>query len=966
MAKVTIRDVAKESGVSISLVSFVMNNSGPRANGKKYAVNADTSRRIREVAERLGYRPSKAAASLRSGRIYTIGVVVSDIANRFFADIARHIEKTAHDSNYTVLFGSSDENAEKLDNVVDTFINNGVEGMIIAPCASSCHAIRRAVNANIPIVLLDRNIVEDLEVSRVMLDNDLAGRMAVEHLYEGGYRKIEMISYTLGISSLTEREQGYKAAMSERGLSQNVKVHYTTYGNVRDEVRRMTADAVARGVEALILPTNTLSVYCLEAISDLDIKVPKTLAVLCFDDSEVYDILRPTITHITQSTRDLGVQSFAQLENLIEEKSNNRNIILRPELIIGGSTASTCTNRMMCKKEEATIADMTPINSLLLCGSTFADTGGWTIDQQFVELMGSTYLLAHGLGHPVSDAVTQMKIPTTGDYHIFVRTKNWTALWTDYDSPGLFSLIIDGVEYNTHYGIGAIPGSNEWYWQRGETIHLEKGQHIVALHDLTGFEGRCDSILFSQIDMQLDSSVKTIYKLRHNLLRLPGKPNDKGVFDLVVVGGGVAGMCAALSAARLGLKVALIQDRIVLGGNNSSEVRVGLGGRINIGEYPSLGYLLNEFGPSKKGNARPAFTYEDEKKMEIIRHEKRIKLFIGYRVDEVIKNDNRILESVLATEIKTYQRIRVHGRLFTDCTGDAVLGVLAGAEWRMGREASSTFGEPSAPKMADNLTMGASVQWYAEEKETPQTFPDIKWGLSIDERSVQKVHRGQWYWEVGMRDDQIMDAERIRDYGMYVAYSNWAYLKNRSSVRKDYKNSQIEWLSYIAGKRESRRIMGEFVLCEKDLTNFVKYPDGTVSTSWYIDQHVPDPENSRLFPKQEYLSCGLLTPLNFYPIPYRCFYSKDLDNLFMAGRNISVSHIALGTVRVMRTTAMMGEVVGMAAAICIRNNATPHEVYASHFEDLKTLMHKGVGRTDVPYMQIYTLIDTTAARSEDC
>ena len=173
-------------------------------------------------------------------------------------------------------------------------------------------------------------------------------------------------------------------------------------------------------------------------------------------------------------------------------------------------------------------------------------------------------------------------------------------------------------------------------------------------------------------------------------------------------------------------------------------------------------------------------------------------------------------------------------------------------------------------------------------------------------------------------------------------------------------------MAYIAGKRESRRLLGEFVLREQDLKSGTVYPDASVSTSWYIDQHYPDPENGKLFPGMEYLSCGHLDPLGFYPIPYRCFCSKDISNMFMAGRNISVTHIALGTVRVMRTTAMMGEVVGMAASICRRHGILPREVYSDRLEELKELMRKGVGRTDVPYMQVYTLIDTTAERSEEC
>lgn len=284
----------------------------------------------------------------------------------------------------------------------------------------------------------------------------------------------------------------------------------------------------------------------------------------------------------------------------------------------------------------------------------------------------------------------------------------------------------------------------------------------------------------------------------------------------------------------------------------------------------------------------------------------------------------------------------------------------------MGRDPKSRYGEPSAPEVEDGITLGASVQWYSVEDECPVTFPEIGWGLPVDERNVQVVRRGQWYWEVGMNDDQIEEAERIRDYGMYVAYSNWSYLKNSERYREEYANARLEWVSFIAGKRESRRLVGDYVLSEQDLKNFIIYEDGTVSTSWYIDNHEPDPENSKLFPGKEYLSRGQLTPLGFYPIPFRCFCSKDIDNMMMAGRNISVSHIALGTVRVMRTTAMMGEVVGLAASLCCKENMLPREIYQTGFNKLKHLMAKGAGNTNMPYLQVYTLIDTTAARSEDC
>lgn len=600
-------------------------------------------------------------------------------------------------------------------------------------------------------------------------------------------------------------------------------------------------------------------------------------------------------------------------------------------------------------------------NSVYVAASTFEDKGGWIADPQFMEQMGSSYLIAHGLGQPVSDARTRFTVPQDGTYNLFVRTRNWTAYWSDKPTPGVFRIRIDDRQAEPLFG----DGESEWHWQAGGSVFLTKGTHLLTLHDTTGFDGRCDAILLTVTDHRPDDSLETLFALRSRLMQLPAGPEDKGTFGLVVAGGGVAGMCAAIAAARRGVRVALVQDRKVLGGNNSSEVRVGLGGRLNIGNYPSLGYLLNEFGPATKGNARPAEVYEDEKKLNAVLAEENITLFLGYKVTRVNKSGPRTISSIVATQVDDYKTIEIKGRLFADCTGDGALGVLAGAEWRMGRDPKSLYDEPSAPETADDITLGASVQWYCLEAGRPVPFPDIDWGLPISEETVQKVRRGQWYWEVGMTEDQMAQAERIRDYGMYVAYSNWAYIKNHASFRDEYANSYLGWMAHVAGKRESRRLMGEFVLREQDLTDFVIYPDGCVSTSWYIDNHEPDPENSKHF-REPFLSRGCLRPLDFYPIPYRCFYSKDLDNLFMAGRNISVSHIALGTTRVMRTTAMMGEVVGLAASVCQKEGLLPRDIYEKAFDKLRELMNRGAGRTDVPYLQVYTLIDTTAARSEEC
>ncbi|MBQ2417694.1 MAG: FAD-dependent oxidoreductase [Alistipes sp.] len=600
-------------------------------------------------------------------------------------------------------------------------------------------------------------------------------------------------------------------------------------------------------------------------------------------------------------------------------------------------------------------------NSVMVLATTFDDKGDWTVEQQFVLQMGSSYLLAHGIGTPLAkDAVTKVTVPATGEYNILVRTKNWTKHWSDGPTPGIFSVLIDGQGDGVTYGTESV----NWYWQRGGKVTLTAGEHTLALHDLTGFDGRCDAIILTTEDYTPSESLEEYFELREALL---GKPQveDKGSYDFVVVGGGISGICAALAASRLGLKVALIQDRYVLGGNNSSEVRVGLGGQINIDPYPSLGYLLNEIGPDRIGNARGAHHYQDDKKLKVVLAEKNISLFMGYTVLEVEKSGNAIC-SVVAQEATAQTRIKISGKYFSDCTGDAHLGYMAGAECRMGREAKAEFDERLAPEKADDMTMGVSIEWYCEDWNTPCSFPDsLDWGLRLDEYTVEPVHRANWYWEVGMMDDQVADAEKIRDYGMYVAYSTFSYCKNRYSKKEDWQCTHLTWVSHVSGKRESRRIMGDYILREQDLTRPIRHEDETCTTTWRIDQHYPMEKNSREYPNQEWLSYGVLTPIDFYALPYRCFYSKDISNMFMAGRNISVTHIALGSTRVMRTCGLIGEVVGMAAAVCARRDAMPRDVYTTYFEDLKELMRKGTGRTDVPYTQFYHQVDRTGHQAED-
>lgn len=625
-------------------------------------------------------------------------------------------------------------------------------------------------------------------------------------------------------------------------------------------------------------------------------------------------------------------------------------------------------------------------NSVMALATRFNDKGDWTLEQQFVLQMGSSYLMAHGLGTPLAkDAKTEINIPEDGDYRLWVRTKNWTAFWSEGKTPGIFQVLIDGKADPSEFGIGKMPldvkagidfpddidisrearaERAQWYWQKGETYHLTKGSHSIALHDLMGLDGRCDAIILTSTDEVPGDSLEDYRALRDALLG-PGKPEDKGNYDLVVIGAGMSGLCAAIAAARLGLKVALVQDRYILGGNNSSEVRVGLGGQINMPPYPSLGYILNEIGPDRIGNARGAHHYQDWKKWDVIAAEPNISLFAGYTVVNAEMKEGKIV-AVTAVEATNQNLIRISGNLFSDCTGDANLAVMAGAATMMGREARSEFGETLAPEKADDFTMGVSIEWYCEDWNTPCSFPDsVDWGLKLDEDTVEPVHRANWYWEVGMRDDQIADAEKIRDYGMYVAYSTFSYCKNRLAKKEDWECTHLTWVSHVSGKRESRRIVGDLILREQDLTRPIPYEDGTCTTTWRIDQHYPMEKNSADYPGEEWMSYGKLMPIDPYAIPYRCLYSRDVPNLFMAGRDISVTHVALGSVRVMRTCAMMGEVVGMAAAVCCRRGSMPRDVYTTWFQDLVELMKKGTGRTDVPYTQFYHQVDRTGHQAED-
>ena len=579
--------------------------------------------------------------------------------------------------------------------------------------------------------------------------------------------------------------------------------------------------------------------------------------------------------------------------------------------------------------------------TVLLEAEGFDDAGGWKLDQQFMDQMSSPILLAHGLGVPVKDATTAAVFPVAGTYRIWVRTRNWVANFNAPGAPGKFQVLVDGKAVDKIFGTAGA----KWHWESGGAVQIAKPKTTVSLHDLTGFDGRCDAIVFSaDADFVPPVDPKLMAPWRRKLLGLSDKPSDAGEFDLVVVGGGIAGTCTAVSGARLGLKVALIQDRPVLGGNNSSEVRVHLGGKTMLAPYKALGGVVRELSPARRGNAGPPERYEDRKKLNVVAAEKNISLFLSTHVSEVEKTGKRI-SAVVGRNIRTGRRLRFRAPVFADCTGDGTVGFLAGADYRMGREGKGETGESLAPAKPDKMTMGSSVQWYSARTPAPVAFPKCPWAVQFTEENAQRVTGGEWNWETGMNKHQIDEFEEVRDYGMRVVYGNWAFLKNSPKSKAKYANLKLDWVAHIAGKRESRRLLGDVILTEQDITGQKPYDDACVTTTWSIDLHYPQPKNTEQFPGREFRSIAKFHRIKPYPIPYRCLYSRNIDNLFMAGRDISVTHVALGTVRVMNTCGMMGEVVGMAASICKKHSTTPRGVYKDHLEELKKLMKAGAGKT---------------------
>lgn len=614
----------------------------------------------------------------------------------------------------------------------------------------------------------------------------------------------------------------------------------------------------------------------------------------------------------------------------------------------------------------ALTANATERSHLILVETeSFDDTGGWVIDQQFMDVMGSPYLLAHGLGVPVPDAKSTIAVPTPGRYRVWVRTRDWVAPWNAPGAPGKFEVVIDGRALPKTFGTEGA----KWCWHDGGEVELSDSV-AIQLHDLTGFEGRCDAILLSS-DLQFipPDSGEELSELRSELLGWDNTPADGGEFDLVVVGGGFAGSAAAITASRLGLRVALVQDRPVLGGNGSSEFRVWPEGYTNFDPYPRIGDVVEELAPYSKlkdhPNPKGPEAFDDQLKTEIALAEPNLTLLLEHRANVATASDGHI-ESVVAQHTRSGRRVRLRGRSFLDSTGDGVIGALVGADFEFeetGRMGATNLWDIGATEETEHELkclcedFEDTLSLNFTPSKSPQPFPRCPWAVDLSDVDFPGRHRektfgqtgakqlGTWFWESGFVKDPIEDGEWIRDLNLRAMYGAWDTLKNEDGR---YPNYRLKWAAFIAGKRESRRLMGDVLLTADDFRDGTTFDDAAFPCTWHIDIHSPHPDYfegndpnaffSTFTRGKEYEYEGP------YWAPYRCLYSRNIDNLFMGGRDISVSHDGLGAVRVMRTCGMMGEIVGMASAICKQHDCSPRDVYEQYLGELQTLMKRGAGQ----------------------
>lgn len=412
--------------------------------------------------------------------------------------------------------------------------------------------------------------------------------------------------------------------------------------------------------------------------------------------------------------------------------------------------------------------------------------------------------------------------------------------------------------------------------------------------------------------------------------------HQKHKADVAVIGGGLSGMLAAIAAARHGARVVLMQDRPVLGGNCSSEIRMwslGCHGRNN----EETGILEEIFLENMYRNPTRNFSVWDSVLYEKVKAEPNITLLLNCSCCRLAMDGDRI-RSVTGWQTTTYTWHTVEAKIFADCSGDSVLAPMCGAEYRMGREARGEYGEDIAPETADRKTMGMTCMIQARETGRPSAFIPPEWAYVYPDDSCfpHRPHdlsdptMNYWWMELGGEQDCIRDAEEIRDELLKVAFGVWDHIKNRGDHHAE--NWELEWVGFLPGKRESIRYIGDYVMTQNDVQAGGHFEDLAAYGGWTMDDH--NPAGFR-WPGEPTIHHPAPAP---FGIPYRSMYSRNIGNLMFAGRNISVTHTAMSASRVMSTCAVIGQAVGTAAALAVSRGWTPRDVWKYGIGELQQML----------------------------
>ncbi|WJR31555.1 FAD-dependent oxidoreductase [Mycobacteroides immunogenum] len=580
--------------------------------------------------------------------------------------------------------------------------------------------------------------------------------------------------------------------------------------------------------------------------------------------------------------------------------------------------------------------------NVLVDAGMFTDRGGWIFDSQFEAEMGAPYLIAHGLGVPVADARTTVTLPQSGTYRVWVRTKDWVP----EHHPGRFNVTVGGRTFDREFGATGLG----WGWEDAGTVELATGETDIVLHDLTGFDGRCDAIYLSLDDAPPpDGTGPEARAWRRELRGLGAQPSAAGEFDVVVVGGGVTGSTGALAAARLGLRVALIQNRPVLGGNAS--VEIGISPR---GEQSALVRELSARHPDGNLVAH-----------DVLDAEPKVTVFTEHRVYGVLTEGRRV-SAVDARDTRTGEEWRFNAPIVIDCSGTAIIGLLAGARTVFGHESASEYGEPLAPAEHLDQHHGHTLMFRTRENDTPTSFPDVPWAQAIAKDyanlSGQLVQPGidngpgpaagrfrtpdpeirrrmlvpaSHFWEYGQWLDPYTHGEQIRDHLLCAIYGTFANVK--SLEPQTYANLTLDHVAYVAAQGEFRRYLGDYVLTENDIRDHREFDDGVIVNSGPFCLHYPIDEtyDFRLRDWKWDTRDGLP-----FEVPFRCLYSADIDNLLVAGKHISVTHIAGSATKFMGNGGQHAIASAAAASICLRESISPRDVGAGHIDELRSLVDK--------------------------